>query len=126
MKSRYIIAAAGTALMLGGCVIAIGGDDDGVSASYTSHASGFDSVYAADVSANTISFIVPDNGCTDESFFDIAVRKVDDNEFKVGVERTRQDYCKVNNPNGKQVSWSFSQLGIPAGAEITILNGVRR
>jgi len=126
MKSSFIIAAACSALTLGGCVVAIGGDDDGFSTSYSTHSSGYGSVYAADVSANTISFIVTDNGCTDESFFEVDVRKTDENEFKVGLDRTRQDHCKAINPEGKQVSWTFSELGIPDGAEITIQNGVRR
>ena len=126
MKSSSIIVVACSALILGGCVVAIGGDDDGFSTSYSAHSSGFGSVYAADVSTNTVSFVVTDNGCTDESFFEVAVRKTDENEFKVGLERIRQDHCKASNPEGKQVNWTFSELGIPDGAEITVLNGVRR
>ena len=125
MKSTYFIAAL-CALSLGGCVIAVGGDHDGVSTSFSTGGSGFGSVYAADVEANTVSFTVRDNGCTDESFFDVEVYKTDENAFDVGLSRTREDYCKVYNPGGKTVRWTFSELGIPDGAEISVLNGVRR
>jgi len=126
MKSNLFFATAFSALALGGCVVAIGGDDDGFSTSYSNTSHGYGSVYAADVSASTISFTVKDNGCTDESFFELDVRKVDEDEFKVGLDRIREDYCKAYNTGGKTVSWSFQELGIPDGAEITVLNGVRR
>lgn len=126
MKSSFIIAVACSVLALGGCVVAIGDDGDGYSKSYTTGGSGYGSVYAADVDANTVSFTVRDNGCTDESFFEVDVRKTDDNAFNVGLERIREDYCKALNPSGQRVSWTFRELGIPNGAEISILNGVRR
>lgn len=127
MNARTNLIIAISALALGGCVVAIGGDGDGYSSSYTSGSdSGFNAVYAADVTTNTISFTVRDNGCTDESFFEIDVRKTDDNAFNVGLNRTREDYCEVYNASGKNVSWTFRELGIPDGAQISILNGVRR
>ena len=126
MKSSSVIAVACCTLALGGCVVAIGGDDDGLSISYSTHSSGYGAVYAADVSASSISFTVTDHGCTDESFFEVDVRKIDENDFKVGLDRIREDHCKALNPEGQRVSWTFSELGIPDGAEITVLNGVRR
>jgi len=125
MKSTYFIAAL-SALSLGGCVVAIGGDHDGVSTSFSTGGSGFGSVYAADVEANTVSFTVRDNGCTDESFFDVEVRKMDDNAFDIGLDRIREDHCKAYNPAGQTVRWTFRELGIPDGAQISVLNGVRR
>lgn len=126
MKSSFIIAAVGSTFLLSGCVFAVGGNGDGYSNRYTSDETGYGAVYAADVATNAVSFIVPDNGCTDESFFDVDVRKTGDNTFKVGLDRVRQDHCKGYNPDGQNVSWTFSELGIPDGAEISILNGVRR
>lgn len=126
MKSSSIITAISAAILLGGCVVAIGGDGDGYSAHYTTDGTGYGSVYAANVDADRISFSVRDNGCTDESFFEVDVRKVDDNAFNVGLQRTRQDYCAANNAAGKTVSWTLRELGIPNGAEVSILNGVSR
>ena len=127
MKISMNLMIIVSALTLGGCVVAIGGDEDGYSTSYTSHSGpGFGSVYAADVNANSVSFTVRDNGCTDATFFDVDVRKTDTKAFDVGVRRTREDYCETYNESGTTISWTFRELGIPDGAEISILNGVRR
>lgn len=126
MKSSLFFVAACSVLALGGCLIKIDGEGDAVTTSYVSETSGYGYVYAANVTPETIAFTVSDNGCTDKSFFDINVRKVEDNEFKVALERVRQDHCKAFNPDGKTVSWTFRELGIPDGAQITVLNGVRR
>jgi hypothetical protein len=126
MKSSYIITAVGAAFALGGCVVAIGGDRDGHSISYTTDGQGYGSVYAADVDARAVSFTVKDNGCTDESFFDVDVRKTGENTFSIGLQRSREDYCEAYNEAGKKVSWSLRELGIPDGAQISVLNGVRR
>ena len=126
MKSSFIIGVAGAALALGGCVVAIGGDDDRHSINYTNHGQGYGSVYAADVDTSSVSFTVKDNGCTDESFFDVDVRKTGENAFSVGLQRVQEDYCEAYNTSGKQVSWSLRELGIPDGAHIAVLNGVQR
>lgn len=126
MKSSYMIVSAAAALSLGGCVVAIGGDGDGHSVHYTADSKGYGSVYAADVTAKTVSFVVRDNGCTDESFFDLDVRKTGENTFSVGLQRSREDYCEAYKASGKRVSWSLRELGVPDGAQISVLNGVRR
>ena len=123
MKFQLASAALGL-VMLGGCVI-IDADDADFRSDWDD-GDGFGTVYAADVSANTIAFNVSDNGCTDRSFFDVRVYDEDDDAFEVGLRRTRTDHCKAYNPEGTTVSWTFQELGIPADAEVTVLNRVRR
>ncbi|MEL7130025.1 MAG: hypothetical protein AAGK23_10785 [Pseudomonadota bacterium] len=123
MKFQIASAALG-AVLLGGCVI-IDADDADFTSDWDSK-SGFGTVFAADVAGDTISFTVSDNGCTDRGFFDLRVFSEDEDEFEVGLKRTRQDYCKVYNPEGATVTWSFQEVGIPNGAEVTVLNRVRR
>ncbi|MEL6323330.1 MAG: hypothetical protein AAFQ84_03765 [Pseudomonadota bacterium] len=118
-----ITGAVVAAALLGGCVI-IDADDDSFTADWDSN-DNFGTVYGADVSDSTVTFNVTDNGCTDRSFFDVRVFGNDD-DFEVGLKRTRQDYCKALNPDGAVVSWSFQELGIPDGAKVRILNSVRR
>lgn len=124
MKSSFLAAACIGSLALGGCVIAIDADDQ-YQTNYT-NGSDFGSVYAADVGGGAVSFTVRDNGCTDKSFFDVDVHKDGENAFDVGLRRVRQDHCDVEASAGTQVQWTYQELGIPAGAEITILNSVSR
>ncbi len=124
MKSSLIIFAGVGLTALGGCVLSI--DADGYDRDYYTSGSSFGSVYAADVSDNSVSFTVTDNGCTDKSFFDVDVRKEDSDEFEIGLRRERQDHCDAVNPAGTTLTWSYQELGIPYGAEITVLNQVRR
>ena len=126
MKASSILVTAVAGLALTGCVIAIDGDKGSHSKSYTSGSHiGYASVYAADIGTDAITFTVSDNGCTDENFFDIDVRKIDDYEFSIGLTRTREDYCQAGT-SGKNVSWSYRELGIPDGASVSVLNGIRR
>ncbi|MEO1475707.1 MAG: hypothetical protein AAFS13_04940 [Pseudomonadota bacterium] len=123
MKIQLASVALGLT-MLGGCVY-IDADDADLSSDWTSD-DGFGTVYAADVSGDTVAFTVSDNGCTDRGFFDVRVFSEDEDEFEVGVRRTRTDHCKVYDPDGTTFSWTFQELGIPSGAEVTVLNRVRR
>lgn len=127
MKASSILTIGIAAAALSGCVVAIGGDRDGHSVSYTSgDYNGYASVYAADIGADAIAFTVESSGCTDEKFFEVDVLKTDDDTFSVGLTRTREDYCKAYVENGKTVSWTYRELGIPNGAQVSVLNGIRR
>ncbi len=119
-----IASAALAAVLLGGCVV-IDADENTFDARYNSD-SGFGSVYAANVTGSEIAFTVSDNGCTDKGFFDVRVFGADEDAFEVGLKRIRQDHCKALNPDGKTVTWTFQEIGIPDGAEVTVLNAVRR
>ena len=122
MKRLLTGCVAVTALTLGGCIII---DADEVHSDFD-YDRGWGSVYAADVSANSISVTVQDNGCTTKDFFEVDVDQDDDMDFDVGFDRIREDYCKMHNPDGRTLTWSYAELGIPSGAEVSIKNSVRR
>jgi hypothetical protein len=122
MKLISTGVAAASAMFLGGCIII---DADEVQADYD-YGSSWGTVYAADVSVDTISVTVSDNGCTTKEFFHVDVDEDDAMEFDIGFDRIREDYCKMQNPAGKRLTWTYSELGIPYGAEVSIKNRVRR
>jgi len=66
------------------------------------------------------------NGCTEKGDFDFVVRDRGDDEFDVGFRRERQDNCKALVPEGRRMTWSFAELGIPRQARVMILNPVGR
>lgn len=120
------IASAALALtVLGGCII-IDADDDNFHSNFDGSHNGYGTVFAADVSASSIAFLVTSNGCTERDFFDVDVVKEDNDVFEIGLRRTRQDHCKARIADGVEVAWSYAELGIPNGAEVTIRNQVRR
>jgi len=123
---KFKIASSMAALaMLGGCVI-IDADDGDFRTDYDIGSRSYGTVFAADVSDSSVAFLVTSNGCTERDFFDVDVVEEDDDAFEVGLRRTRQDHCDAVVPEGVEVGWTYSELGIPAGAEVTIRNRVRR
>jgi hypothetical protein len=122
MKRIATGIAAASVLMLGGCIII---DADEVDSHYD-YDSSWGSVYAADVGLDAISVTVRDNGCTTKDFFEVDIDGDDELEFEIGFDRIREDHCKAYNPAGKRLTWSFAELGIPAGADVSVENQVRR
>lgn len=129
MNKVFIFTAGALLLLTTGCVISIDGDDDpdfSSNFSYSSSSSSFDSVYAADFSDNALTVTVSDNGCTTKEFFNIAVDHDGGNQFDLGLQRIREDFCKANNPDGVSIQWTYAELGLPDGAEVTLRNQVKR
>ena len=118
MKRIAILAATAATIALGGCVI-VDADDRGGDFGY---------LYAAEVGGREaeVSIVAHSNGCTQKEDFDHVVRRHDDNEFHVGFRRERADNCKALVPDGKRMTWSFAELGIPRDARVIIINPVGR
>jgi hypothetical protein len=85
-------------------------------------------LYGAEVSVRgpaEISVVAHSNGCTQKEDFSVSVDR-DDGRHRVRFERDRPDNCKAFVPEGKRMTWSFAELGIPEGAQVTIVNRVGR
>lgn len=123
MKALALTAIAGLALTVSGCVI-IDADDHDFDTRYSS--SSAERVYSADIGADSITLRVAASGCTTKEFFEPDVGHSGDDEFTVEFERVRRDYCKMLQPEGEKLTWSFSELGLPAGAEVILENPVGR
>jgi hypothetical protein len=111
--------------LLGGCII-IDADDDGFRADFSTDRYEYGTVYGADVSGSSVAFIVSSNGCTDRSFFDFDILDDDGDVFEIGVRRVRQDHCKALVPEGVEIGWTYSEMGLPDDAEVIVRNRVRR
>lgn len=111
------------ALALSGCVV-IDADDENFDTRYdTVRSAG--TVFGADVTADTITFRVSSNGCTDKSFLEVDVDRRGSDRFDVTLDRVRVDYCKALVPDGVTVTYTFEELGLPPGADVTVRNPVR-
>ncbi len=125
MKTIMAALALSTTLALGGCVVIA--SDEGLD---FDHDIDFDddigTVFGADIVANVVTFRVTSNGCTDETYFDIDVDRRSNDKYSVGIMRAKPDRCRALVSDGVEVSWSYDDLGIPAGADVRIENQVRR
>ncbi|MEO9970929.1 MAG: hypothetical protein ABJG15_14125 [Hyphomonadaceae bacterium] len=124
MKLKLVTGLAALTL-LGGCII-IDADDGHFRSDFNSGDHHYGTVYAADVSGQSVAFRVSSNGCSTRDFFDVDVISEHDDVYEIGVRRTRQDNCKALVPAGVEVGWTYSELGIPADAEVRVFNQVRR
>lgn len=123
MKALTLTAIAGLALTVSGCVI-IDADDHDTGMHYSSSAA--ERVYSADIGADSITLRVAASGCTTKEFFEPEIDHRGGETFKIEFERVRRDYCKMMQPEGEKLTWSFSELGLPAGAEVILENPVGR
>ena len=123
-KLGYIAVSGIAAAMLSGCVIV----DADVRESEWGARGDFGYLYGAEVSGRDpeITIIARSNGCTEKGDFDFVVRDRGDDEFDVRFRRERQDNCKALVPEGRRMTWSFAELGIPRQARVMILNPVGR
>jgi hypothetical protein len=124
MNKLALLAVSGAAAaMLGGCVIVAADVDD-----HWDHHGDFGSIYGAEVSQrdNEITIVAHSNGCTQKEDFRFVVRDRGDDEFDIGFRRERPDNCKALVPEGRRMTWSFAELGLPRNASVQILNPVGR
>jgi hypothetical protein len=114
---------AAAAAMLSGCVIVAadvhgdGWDDDG---------HGY--LYGAEISerGEDITILAHSNGCTEKEHFRVTVDRRGDDRYDVGFRRIEKDFCKALVLEGKRMTWSYAELGIPRRATVMITNQVGR
>ncbi|MEL6386836.1 MAG: hypothetical protein AAFR00_05760 [Pseudomonadota bacterium] len=112
---------------LGGCVIVADGDDKpAFTSTFDPAVSSPGTVFGAEIVADSITFLVSSNGCTDASFFAVDVDRRGDQTFAITLDRIRTDNCRALVPEGVDVSFTFQELGIPDGASVIVRNTIRR
>ena len=117
--------AAVSAAMLGGCVIV----DAEVRDHGWSHGDdGYGYLYGAEISdrGQEITITVHSNGCTERGDFDVDVDHRGDDRFNIGFQRVEPDNCKALVPEGRRLTWTYEELGLPRHATVLIINPVGR
>jgi len=125
---RALIVAALAAPLLSGCVIYA--DDSGqrdvmVSWSGDQTAPALEAVRSARIADGRLTVRVDSNGCTDASHFAVDLTPADDGWTDIALRRTAQDLCKALVPDGVEVSWSLTELGLEPGAQARLVNPTR-
>lgn len=70
-----------------------------------------------------LSFQVRSSGCTNKNNFAVVVNRKN-NMYEIEAERVRTDNCELMTPEGIELFYAFSELGIPVGAQYRIVNSV--
>lgn len=112
-----------TLVALPACVI-IDADEEALHSDWDGSRS-YGALKGADVTGNAVTVRVSSNGCTTKEFIGTDIRRMGDDRFSVGFYREKEDYCRANLPEGIALTWSFAELGIPDGADVSIRNTVR-
>ncbi|MDP3736968.1 MAG: hypothetical protein Q8R02_06240 [Hyphomonadaceae bacterium] len=123
MKFLAAAAAIASSLMLSGCLVV---DADITERHWDNDDYGY--LLGADISARApeITITAHSNGCTQKEHFEPTVRDRGDQRFDVGFRRTTPDNCKALVPDGRSMTWTFSELGIPANARLMLMNSIGR
>ena len=123
IKSIAMTAALASSLALGGCLVV---DADITERHWDSDNYGY--LLGADIGARgpEISITAQSNGCTQKEHFEPTVRDRGDARFDVGFRRIKPDNCKALVPDGRSMTWTFSELGIPANARLMLMNPIGR
>lgn len=116
--------AATTAAMLSGCVIVAADVRDDWSHNGGDH--GY--LYGAEIGERSedITILAHSNGCTEKEDFRVEIDRRGDNRYDVGFRRIEKDFCKALVPEGKRMTWTYAELGIPRHATVMITNEVGR
>ena len=123
-SSLLLAPAMGITLVaLSACVV-IDADERQLGSDWDSHRD-YGALKGADVTGNAVTVRVSSNGCTTKDFINADVRRMGEDRFSVGFYREKKDYCRANLPDGVALTWSFSELGIPDGANVSVRNTVR-
>lgn len=125
MRNIAVVAAGGLAsVMLSGCIVV----DADVRDAHWDWDDDFGYVLGAEVSVRgpEVMIIAHSNGCTNKEDFAPVVRDRGDDRFDVGFRRIKEDNCKALMPDGRRMSWSFAELGIPRNSRVALMNRVGR
>lgn len=116
---RVLIAAALSAPLLSGCVIyADESAEKDVIVRFTDQAPpSLETVRAARIENGRLIVRVDSNGCTDAADFAVDLAPSSDGWTEIALRRTDQDLCKALVPDGVEVAWALTDLGLEAGQQ---------
>ena len=85
---------------------------------------GLPDLKAVDIGGADVTIRIASNGCTNKDTVDASVDQDGKNEYEIAFDRIKEDNCRAFFPNGIELTWSYEELGIPAGAYVRVLNDI--
>ena len=123
-----VLALAAATVALSACIYV---DGDGFDRDYDDwRRPGLVPLYGASVGADGVHIRAPSNGCTAEDSFNVVTYPAGggpgNNTFHVRFERLSPDRCRARMPDGVELTYSFTRLGLPSDATIVFDNPINR
>ncbi len=78
-------------------------------------------IHAAAFTRDTAVFWVSSNGCTGKDDVKPFITRLHDSAV-ITLRRVDEDRCTTPRAEGVQLQWTFEELGLPPGAEVTVNN----
>ncbi|WP_447908952.1 hypothetical protein [Brevundimonas bullata] len=78
-------------------------------------------IHAAAFTRDTAVFWVSSNGCTSKADVKPFITRLRDSAV-ITLRRVDEDHCSQPRSDGVQLQWSFEELGLPPGAEVSVNN----
>ena len=78
-------------------------------------------IHAAAFTRDLAVFRVSSNGCTGKEDVKPFVTRLHDSAV-ITLRRVDEDRCTTPRADGVQLQWSFEELGLPPGADVTVNN----
>lgn len=124
---RVLIAAALAAPLLSGCVIYANEEaEKDVVVRFSDQApAALEAVRGARIADGRLVVRVDSGGCTEAADFAVDLTPADDGWTEIALRRTDADLCKALVPDGVEVSWTLSELGVEPGARTRLVNPTR-
>lgn len=115
-RTAALCAVAAVTLMTGACAVA---SDPVVR---TAGMPGqLEPIHAAAFTRDTAVFWVSSNGCTGKDDVKPFITRLRDSAV-ITLRRVDEDRCSTPRADGVQLQWSFEELGLPPGADVTVNN----
>lgn len=78
-------------------------------------------IHAAAFTRDTAVFWVSSNGCTGKDDVKPFITRLHESAV-ITLRRVDEDRCTTPRAEGVQLQWTFEELGLPPGAEVTVNN----
>ena len=69
-----------------------------------------------------VTITVATGGCTEKADFQVSSSRVADGKATIELRRTKGDTCKGNFPDGLKLHYTWAELKLPEGTQITVKN----
>lgn len=79
-------------------------------------------VHAAAIAQDEAVFWVSSNGCTAKADLTPVVVRRDGDASVISLRRIKEDRCHDPRPEGLEVRWTFQEMGLEPGAQVSVEN----
>ncbi len=115
-RTTALYAAAAAAALVGGCATT-----DAPNVSTAGMPGQLEPIHAAAFTRDLAVFWVSSNGCTSKADVKPFITRLRDSAV-ITLRRVDEDRCAEPRADGVQVQWTFEELGLEPGAQVTVNN----